>query len=294
VEGKTARAAAPARLLIAFYLLEFVGATAVAGLGWTGGEALGLPCRQFLPVWWPMYLVVYNTDRLYADPADALNTPVRSAWAERLRPWRFAVIGSSASLLIAWSLRSQRGWVVGVAAVALAVLQFYSRPFPRLGGRLKDLPGLKSLLAPSAISLMLVAWPVWEARRSVGPHDLVVLAWCFLGLFINALAFDLRDLEGDQRHGTKTLAVWLRPEGTRWLIRGLITVFVALTALLADRLGAAAVVLATLGGLGLAGPWLRPGIPAWRLSVTADIFLLLPACAVAGVKLEQLYRFHQR
>ena len=279
---KAARSATPGKLLIAFYLLEFVGATAVAGLGWTGGRALGLPCGQFLPLWWPIYLVVYNIDRLYADPADALNTPVRSAWAVRLRPWRWVVIGGSACLLAVWSLRSQRGWVLWGTAAALAVLQFYSRPFPRAGGRLKDLPGLKSMLAPAAISVMLVAWPVFEARRPVNLRDAVVLAWCFLGLFINALAFDLRDLEGDRRHDTRTLAVWLGPEGTRWLIRGSITAFVALTAAIADRLGAATVVFAPLGGLALGGPSLRPGIPGLRLSVIADLFLLLPTLAVAS------------
>ncbi|HEY0789453.1 MAG TPA: UbiA family prenyltransferase [Chthoniobacterales bacterium] len=286
--GKTARSAVPGNLLVAFYLLEFVGATAVAGLGWTGGRALGLACGQFLPLWWPMYLAVYNLDRLYADPADALNTPVRSAWSERLRPWRWGVFGASACLLAAWALRSQRHWVVWAAAVALAVLQFYSRPVPRFGGRLKDLPGLKSLLAPGAISLMLVAWPVWEARRPLGPREATVLAWCFLGLFINGLAFDLRDLEGDRRHGTKTLAVWLRPGGTRWLIRGLIPAFVALTALLADRLGAAPLVLAGLGGLALGGPGLEPGLSGMRLSVTADVFLLLPT--LAGAVQEALRR----
>jgi len=62
------------------------------------------------------------------------------------------------------------------------VLQFYSRPIPGTQKRLKDIPVLKSFVAPLFIAVILALWPVLEVRRSLGLNEGFVFLWCFLVL----------------------------------------------------------------------------------------------------------------
>lgn len=266
--------------LLALYLLEFVGASAVAGLGWITCRALGVPWRASLPLWWAGYLFVYNSDRLYRDPADETNTPVRSAWAERLRPWRLAVSAGAAIVLLFWPLVTRQAELLPLIGIAAGALQFYSRPFPLFRRwRLKDLPGIKSSLAAVAIALMLIAWPCWEAGRSFGAKESLVFAWGFLALQINALVYDVRDLPGDRRCGTRTVAVWLGGELTRRLICALLCLYAGLGFALQRQqvftIGMAAVAGCAAGTLG----WLiaSPVPSRFWMGVAADLFLLAPA-----------------
>jgi len=54
--------------LITVYLLELVGAAAVTSLGWAACRILQMT-RSSAPLWFTGYLLVYNLDRLYPDPA---------------------------------------------------------------------------------------------------------------------------------------------------------------------------------------------------------------------------------
>ena len=270
------------RFLLALYLLEFVGATAVAGLGWVACRALGVPWRPSLPLWWASYLFVYNSDRLYRDPADATNTPVRSAWAERLRPWRLAVSAGAALVLLFWPLLTRRPELLPVIGIAAGALQFYSRPFPFVWRRrLKDLPGIKSSLAAVAIALMLIAWPCWEAGRGFSMIGGLVFTWGFLALQINALVCDVRDLPGDRRHGTRTMAVCLGAERTRRVLYALLCCYGGFGFVLQrQRVLTTGLVAAAGCGAGALG-WLvaSPFPSAFWLGVAADLFLLAPSLA---------------
>jgi 4-hydroxybenzoate polyprenyltransferase len=270
------------RFLLALYLLEFVGASAVAGLGCIACRALGVPWRASVPLWWASYLFVYNSDRLYRDPADETNTPIRRAWAERLRPWRLAVSAGAAIVLLFWPLLTRRAQLLPVIGVAAGALQFYSRPVPFLWRwRLKDLPGIKSSLAAVAIAIMLIAWPCWDAGRSFDAKESLVFTWGFLALQINALVYDVRDLPGDQRCGTRTVAVWLGSQRTRRVIYALLCLYVVLGLTLQRQQVLTTGMVAAAGtGAGTLGWLLASPFPSrFWMGVAADLFLLAPSLA---------------
>jgi 4-hydroxybenzoate polyprenyltransferase len=265
-------------ILISIYLLELVGALAITTLGCVACTLLQIGWCRSAPLWFAGYLFVYNADRLHLDPADRLNTPLRSSWDMRLRGWRVVLVWISAGVLGVWPVLTGRFWLLFPLAMAAGLLCFYSRPIPGARFRLKDLPYLKSLLAPGAIAIVLVPWPALESGNVPRQKEWLIFSWIFLILSINSLVFDYRDIVGDRMIGTKTIPSWLGHRRTRGLLM-----------LLSAALVFVSVVLSWLH---LAGPF-TPGTLTlgcavllcslrWRmhpalLSLLADSLLFLPA-----------------
>lgn len=153
-------------LLISVYLLELVGAAAITVLGAVACDILRIDWGRSAPLWFAGYLFVYNADRLHLDPADHWNTPLRSSWSARLRVYRIILLWLSAGILGVWSLVTGRFWLVLPLAVAFGLLCYYSRPIPGSQFRFKDLPYLKSFLAPIIISVVLCFGPLWNRETS--------------------------------------------------------------------------------------------------------------------------------
>jgi 4-hydroxybenzoate polyprenyltransferase len=265
-------------ILISIYLLEFVGASAITALGCVACTLLQIDWSRSAPLWFAGYLFVYNADRLHLDPADRLNTPLRSKWGARLRGCRVVVVWLSAGILGAWPLVTGRFWLLFPLAIAFGMLCFYSRPIPGARFRLKDLPYLKSLLAPATIAIVLVPWPALESGNVPREKEWLVFFWIFLILTINALVFDYRDIIGDRFTGTKTIPVLLGHRRTRGLLIVLAGAVVSLSiALCSLRLvGPLMPVVLTLGCAVLLRS-LRWRMHPTLLSVLADILLFLPA-----------------
>jgi 4-hydroxybenzoate polyprenyltransferase len=267
-------------ILISIYLLELVGACGITALGVVACAILRIDWSRSAPLWFAGYLVVYNADRLYLDPADRLNTPLRTNWAARLRGWRFVLVSLAAGLATVWLVLTGRFWLLFPLALVFGVLCFYSRPIPSAGFRLKDLPYLKSLLAPTVIAIVLVLWPVLESGNDLRGKVWLVFFWIFLILTINALAYDYRDIEGDRSIGTRTIPLLLGQRLTRGLLMALAAVLV-LMSIVFCRLGLAGPLMPALLTLGffilLYSLRCRPH-PA-LISLIADILLFLPAVA---------------
>ncbi len=265
-------------LFISIYFLELVGASAVTALGIVASRILDIDWGRSGPLWFAGYVLVYNLDRLYSDPADATNTPLRSQWSLRLRPWRMILVWVSGVFLALWPVLTGRVWMLCPFAVAVGALYFYSRPIPGARVRLKDLPYLKSLLAPAVITVILVLWPAFESGKLGEPGVWLVFVWIFLILTINALIFDYRDIAGDRLLGTKTIAVLLGPNGTRILLAVLAAALVATSMQLAwlRLAGPLMPILLTLGCAGLLRS-LKYRMPPALLSLLADVLLFLPA-----------------
>ncbi|MEA3163814.1 MAG: hypothetical protein QOE88_1632 [Verrucomicrobiota bacterium] len=265
-------------ILISIYLLELVGASAITTLGAVAGVLLGIDWSRSAPLWFAGYLLVYNADRLYLDPADRLNTPLRSSWGSRLRGSRLLLVGISAGILGAWTLVTGRFWLSFPLGVVFGILCFYSRPIPGAGFRLKDLPYLKSLLAPVTIAIVLVPWPAFESGNVPRQKEWLVFFWIFLILTINALVFDYRDIVGDRLNGTKTIPVLLGHRRTRGLLMllagALVFLSVALSWLRLAR--PLTPVVLTLGCAVLLRS-LQWRIHPTILSALADTLLFLPA-----------------
>ncbi len=268
----------------ALYLLEFVGATAVAGLGATLCRAQGAPLAPSLPLWWAGYLCGYNCPRLSADPPDGFTPPGRARWARPLRRWRVVVTVLAGAVLVAYPLGTGRPWLALAAAAVAGGLQFYSRPLPGSRGRwrLKNLPGLKSVLAAVAIAWIVAVWPGLEAGLSWRARDTLLLTWALLALQSNALVGDLRDWAGDRALGTRTLAVVLGRRRTSAVVTALLAAYAGLSVALGGRgiLPGATVLGALVGSAVLASAVLRSSMRPLLFSVAADLFLWAPAAGL--------------
>jgi 4-hydroxybenzoate polyprenyltransferase len=275
----------PVRNLLTFlqqvYLLEVVGGVAVTCLGWVCCRLTGSPWLRSAPLWLGGYLLVYNLDRLHYDPADQLNTPTRFLHRESLRSKRLLLIWLSAATLAGWPAITGRWWLIPPIVLAIAALQFYSRPAPLLRKRLKDLPVLKTFIAPILIAAVLVLWPVLEVRTSLGAKEILVFFWCFVILSVNSISFDLRDIQGDRQNGTRTLPVLLGANWSTVLIVALALLAIVMSPLLGLR-GTANVLLpcSLLLGTGLILVALFSHVQPITLSFVADLFFCLPAFAL--------------
>jgi 4-hydroxybenzoate polyprenyltransferase len=264
-------------LFISIYFLELVGASAITALGCVACRILDMNWGRSVPLWFAGYLLVYNADRLYSDPADATNTPLRSQWSPQLRASRVVLVWLSGVVLVVWPMVTGRLWMLLPFAMAFGVLSFYSRPIPGARVRLKDLPYLKSVLAPAVIAVILVLWPAFESRKLGEQEVWLVFVWIFLILTINALVFDYRDITGDRLVGTRTIAVLLGPGGTRRLLVFLAAALVLISMRLAclQLAGPFTPIMLTLGCAGLLKS-LKYRMSPSLLSLLADGLLFLP------------------
>jgi 4-hydroxybenzoate polyprenyltransferase len=268
-------------LLQQVYLLEVVGGVAVTCLGWVSCYLTGSPWLRSAPLWLGGYLLVYNLDRLHYDPADQVNTPTRFLYRDSLRSKRLFLIWLSAATLVVWPAITGRLWLIPPIVLAIAALQFYSRPMPLVRKRLKDLPVLKTFIAPSLIAAVLVLWPAFELRRSLGAREILVFSWCFIILSVNSISFDLRDIRGDLRNGTRTVPVLLGANWSTVLLGALALLAVVMSPLLGLR-GAANILLpcSLLLGAGSILVALFAQVQPITLSFVADLFFCLPALAL--------------
>ena len=263
------------------YLLEIVGGVAVTCLGWVCCYLTRSPWLRSAPLWLGGYLLVYNLDRLHYDPADQVNTPTRFLYRESLRSKRLLLIWLSAATLAGWPAITGRWWLIPPILLAIAALQFYSRPAPLVRKRLKDLPALKTFIAPFLIAAVLVLWPVLEIRRTLGAREMLVFFWCFIVLSVNSISFDLRDIQGDLRNGTRTLPVLIGANWSTVLVGALALLAVLMSPLLGLR-GAANILVpcSLLLGAGSILAALFSHVQPITLSFVADLFFCLPAVAL--------------
>jgi 4-hydroxybenzoate polyprenyltransferase len=279
--GLSKAARNPLTFLRQVYLLEVVGGVAVTCLGWVCCHLTGSPWLPSAPLWLGGYLLVYNLDRLHYDPADQVNTPTRFLYRDSLRSKRLFLIWLSAATLVGWPAVTGRWWLIAPIVLAIAALQFYSRPVPLVRKRLKDLPVLKTFIAPSLIAAVLVLWPVLELGRSLGAREILVFFWCFIILSVNSISFDLRDIQGDLRNGTRTVPVLLGANWSTVLLAALALLAIVMSPLLGLR-GAANVLVpcSLLLGAGSILLALFFHVRPITLSFVADLFFCLPAFAL--------------
>ncbi|HZC34003.1 MAG TPA: UbiA family prenyltransferase [Chthoniobacterales bacterium] len=271
--------------LIAFcreiYLLEVFGALSVSALGWAACQLSGTPWYPSAPLWFAGYLAVYNWDRLYLDPADSLNVPLRFRSYKRLRWKRVVMVNFGALILVIWPVFTGQSLLLPGLLALVVGFQFYSRPLPGSRIRWKDLPGVKSIFVPAFVATILVIWPILQAGKRLSWLDLIIFAWCYLVLGINSLVFDLRDITGDRLHSTPTIPVRLGGKRTNFLLVALGASMV----LLSGCLGLPGDVSRTLA-LALACVHIAVMVaiqcrakPIW-LSFLADLLLLTPAFSI--------------
>ena len=211
--------------------LCFYVAAGVASFGWAVCHLFGWPAAPYLPLWFCSALVIYNADRLRRDPVDALNIPRRAAATARLRSASKVVVTAAAMTLIVLPLMRKDWLTLALIAAGTPVCLNYSAPI--FGFRFKDVPLLKTLFAPTIVSIAITGLPWLHDGLRGSWLSLVLiafLAWCFL--LYDMVLCDLRDLEGDRKMGIRSLPVCLGQRGTR-ISLGLLLGFIEIAALVA-------------------------------------------------------------
>lgn len=196
------------------HTLHLYGAAGIAAFGWAWAHQLGFDGTRYTPLWLAGALLVYNSDRLKHDPSDARNTPRRLAHHLLLRRTSLALTAGSVLVLLAVPLLA-RDWMLLFFVIA-AGLGSLSYSFPFFGVRAKDIPLVKTLFAPTIVTLACF-FPLFRTRNA-SLLDASPLAWAWIFLLFNMTVCDLRDLPGDRASGTKSLPVLLGEKATRTML----------------------------------------------------------------------------
>jgi 4-hydroxybenzoate polyprenyltransferase len=200
-------------LFAAAHALHLYGAAAIALGGWAFSRLLGFAWEPYAPLWFAGALLIYNIDRLKHDPSDAVNTPMRRATVMRLRRFSVGIILSAALTLVLLPILRRDWLLLSLTASGGVFCANYS--LSPLGFRLKDLPLLKTFLAPTIVVISFVVPPLLQGGVQATPLYLVAaLGWLWQFLSFNMILCDLRDIPGDSISGTRSLPVVLGPERT--------------------------------------------------------------------------------
>ena len=206
-----------------FQTLCLFVAAGITSFGWAACHLLGWRAAPYLPLWFCSALLIYNADRLRRDPVDALNIPQRDAASARSRRLSLVVLALAAVTLVGLPVVRGDWLTLGLIAAGTPVCLGYSAPI--FGFRFKDVPLLKTLFAPTIVSVAVVGLPwLHEGAPPVGAGFALTVfrSWCFL--LFDMILCDLRDLEGDRRMKIRSLPVWLGEKRTRSLLWALLAV----------------------------------------------------------------------
>lgn len=207
-------------------------AIAASNAGWVilSARALGIPFDWALfTLAFALGLATYTHDRLGATQRarDRESMPERTAWIEAnlvaLRRSRTAAYGYAALMLV---LRPTAALPI-LAGGILALL--YTVPWVPLRGHrasFKDLPALKMPLVATLFSVSGVLVPALHVGRLAEEATWTLAATTTLLVMAQVLVNDLRDVDVDARHRTRSLPVLI---GGAWA-RSVGLVFVALAA----------------------------------------------------------------
>lgn len=201
--------------------LHLYGSVGIGTFGAILGGLLGWDGWGYFWLWVAAGLLVYNVDRLTSDPADTVNVPERTVACARHRRFGVILVGLGALLLVAIPVWTMDWRLLALTLLGSVVCCGYSLPL--FGIRLKAIPLLKTLFAPTVVLLAWIVPPLLRHGLQV-PWQLLLLAafWAWTLLLFNMLLCDQRDLAGDAAAGTVSLPLFLGPNGTHRLLRGLL------------------------------------------------------------------------
>lgn len=250
--------------------LHLYGATAIASFGVVLGRSLGWPADSFFWLWLSAALLVYNVDRLKNDPADRVNVPLRSERVDGLRPAGMVLVCLGSLGLVFFPVFTGNWTLLWLVVGGTLFCCGYSVPI--LGRRLKQIPVLKTVLAPSVVLLAWIVPPLLQfGVTTTWPGLLCTCSWVWTLLFFNMLLCDTRDLTGDAQTGVRSLPIVLGPKWTRRLLWTLVPVETF---------------------LGLCVLFAMPQVPLWRwLAPLAPISMAALLAALRKPRGESFYEW---
>ena len=223
------------RDLILFLMFSsiYVG-IACASMVYIASFIQGVECNPVSMVM--MFLVcfsVYNLNRKTDEAEDAINREDRYRFTKKYEKplYLAAVMGSGLALLLA-SFYGLSTFLLILTPFIAGIL--YSIPFlpPKTGyRRLKEIPLVKNVVVTIAWAVPLTFISLTVAHAPVTPATGITLVFFLSWAFIASTLPDIRDKEGDEQAGIRTIPVIMGVERTLILLTRL-NVFVGICAVI--------------------------------------------------------------
>ena len=158
---------------------------------------------------------VYSLNRLTDKEEDAINMPERVAY---IKGREFPVL---ILIIFSYGFAIVLGLSISILTMPILLVPLFSgiaysvKIFSRV--RLKDIPVVKSVIVSSCWATGAAFLPPIDSGKS---FILIfsVFYFFFLKSFINTVLFDVRDVEGDSKSGTRTIPVLIGIPKTRLLL----------------------------------------------------------------------------
>ncbi|MEW6428372.1 MAG: 4-hydroxy-3-methylbut-2-enyl diphosphate reductase [Thermodesulfobacteriota bacterium] len=206
--------------------------------------ALAAVCLLAIPFDWRYPLLatgyifsMHNLNRFTAISAKKINDPVKAYFAIRNRRPLFSLslISLAGSLAIAYSLGTAP--LVAMTLLSAGGLLYsghlLSGYLPKIPlGRVRQLPGSKTLLVSLAWAVAAVLVPAMAAGGTAGVRTAATFAALLLFVHVRCAMFDIADLNGDRIVGKETLPVVIGEARTHTLLNGLLCGLLVLLLLL--------------------------------------------------------------
>ncbi|NLX49490.1 MAG: UbiA family prenyltransferase [Methanospirillum sp.] len=195
----------------------FVG---IAGMGmiYTSCLLQGIePIPAILGIMLLVPFSVYNMNRKTDEEEDSVNRQDRFAFTKRFE--KPLLIGALAAYAIAVLVAFPYGpAAILITLVPLLAGVLYSMPVLPSGfgyRRLKEIPVMKNLVVGGSWSAILVILPCLTAGRPITGETVLCLLFFFTYAFIASALPDMRDREGDERAGVRTIPVLIGVDRTK-------------------------------------------------------------------------------
>jgi 4-hydroxybenzoate polyprenyltransferase len=179
-----------------------------------------------------MIYAMYNMNR-YSDMQEDLTThPTRRDFVIKYRKYieysGFAAV--IVSILLAYGKNLNSVYLIGISMFLAILYSFRWIPKSILRyPRLKDIPLVKNIVVAFCWAIITTGVTLTYSNSPFTKAAFFVGFIVFTRFFINTVVFDMRDVKGDEKHGTQTLPVLLGLERTRMFLFAYLTSLVILT-----------------------------------------------------------------
>lgn len=185
---------------------------------------LGLPhdARAGFMAMATMFMVYTFAKAIHFDPqADQCNDPERTQFLLRHRRWLIRLAGLLYGLALSLAYPLGLAWLCWLPFLTALLYDVKWLPAGWKYRRLKDIPGIKSLVVALTWAAVTVLFPVGLAPATSSVAVAWMLVWHTLLWLVNTIFFDVGDMAGDALEGTRTLPLVLGFATTRRLLLGL-------------------------------------------------------------------------
>jgi 4-hydroxy-3-methylbut-2-enyl diphosphate reductase len=226
--------------LVRFTVLSNVYAgIAAGGLAAAASLLLGIDSFWIMPLISGLFIFSMLVLNRIQDPETLkFNDPIREKF---FRDYKriFIISGTLAAftaLILSYTISV---WALLFLALASIVGVAYSvkiipRPLERYVRyrRLKDIPASKTFFVAAAWAGVSSAMPYFSSPEEIPlPSLFLVFFWCFLLVFIRAVLYDIKDIQGDAVVGRETMPIVIGKERTQRLVLALAIVSIIIIAL---------------------------------------------------------------